>query len=92
MADMACFTTSCSDPVVGQCPGFRDPNLPEDRGVCGHFYCQHHSDGTLCSICAEKKASVELREDYRATLSNVFDLRPRVSLGMSFFSILLDTA
>ncbi len=46
--NVACSTSGCTNPVVGQCSGY--------KGNCGRFYCAKHSSDGLCPACAARKA------------------------------------
>lgn len=47
-SNVACSTPGCTNPVVGQCGGY--------KCNCGRFYCAEHSSGRLCPECAARKA------------------------------------
>lgn len=46
-----CFISTCNNPVIGQCSGYKDN--------CGRFYCSTHSTDTLCADCAKRKVEEE---------------------------------
>lgn len=48
VAGMACHYPGCTEPVIGQCPGY--------KGSCLRFYCATHSVEPYCSVCVEKIA------------------------------------
>jgi hypothetical protein len=61
---IACYT-GCSNPVIGQCPGYGKP--------CGVFYCKSHSRtldriGIRCGSCAAVDMAIRFQQqnsDYR---------------------------
>ena len=63
-ANISCAIAGCTNPVIGQCSGY--------ESNCGKFYCSHHSDGSLCSDCGNRKAvhekSLAIQQDYLRTL------------------------
>ena len=64
-ANIGCFVSGCTNPVVGQCPGYK-------KG-CGRFYCAEHNFEGLCIECANEKREDEVLEDYAQTAQNVLD-------------------
>jgi hypothetical protein len=50
-ANIACSYSNCTNPVVGQCTGY--------KGDCQKYYCATHSTDTLCHSCASKKLTEE---------------------------------
>jgi len=67
--NVACFSPGCSNPVIGQCPGY--------DGQCGHFYCAQHSVDKLCSECGNRKrmdeATERIYQDYLATAKDLYN-------------------
>ncbi|MBC7265099.1 MAG: hypothetical protein H5T64_12200 [Chloroflexi bacterium] len=61
--NIACSVSGCTDPVIGQCPGY--------KGSCGRYYCATHSAEKLCADCARQKLEDEIAqrtyEDYLQT-------------------------
>ena len=59
-AAITCHYHGCTEPVIGQCPGY--------KGGCLRFYCATHSIEPYCSICADKilrdAAIKAMYEDY----------------------------
>jgi hypothetical protein len=51
---IACHIFGCSDPVVGQCKGYKDE--------CGRYFCRAHSPENLCLPCYDEmwKAALEV--------------------------------
>jgi hypothetical protein len=43
---VACHYPGCTEPVIGQCPGY--------KGSCLRYYCATHSIEPYCSVCADK--------------------------------------
>ncbi len=43
---VACHYHGCTEPVIGQCPGY--------KGRCLRYYCATHSIEPYCSVCADK--------------------------------------
>jgi len=60
---IACAFESCTNPVIGQCPGY--------KSSCGRFYCAAHSTDNLCSECASLKAQDDLVTDYMETAARL---------------------
>ena len=60
---IACFTSGCHEPVVGQCAGY--------NGGCGRFYCSMHSEGRLCVECAGLKLQHETFTEYVVTAEKI---------------------
>jgi hypothetical protein len=52
--NLACHIFGCSDPVVGQCKGYKD--------ACGRYFCKAHSPENLCLHCYDEmwKAALEV--------------------------------
>ena len=52
--NIACHIFGCSDPVIGQCKGYKDE--------CGRYFCQTHSPENLCLHCYDEmwKAALEV--------------------------------
>jgi hypothetical protein len=46
--NIACASQGCTDPVIGQCPGYGGQ-------PCGKFYCATHTRYNLCGACALKR-------------------------------------
>ncbi len=53
IGNIACSFPNCSNPVIGQCTGYKKK---ED---CRKYYCATHSTGNLCYSCASKKLAEE---------------------------------
>ncbi len=53
IGNVACSFPNCSNPVIGQCTGYKKK---ED---CRKYYCAAHSTGNLCYSCASKKLAEE---------------------------------
>ncbi|MGE5674765.1 MAG: hypothetical protein ACM3XM_12990 [Mycobacterium leprae] len=53
---VACAVPGCTEPVIGQCPGF-------DAG-CGRFYCAVHDAEYLCPDCARRRMAAALYKRY----------------------------
>lgn len=62
-AGVACFTRGCTQPVIGQCQGY--------KGSCGQFYCAEHSTAKLCTDCAEKRLQEEAEQAQEAELDKI---------------------
>jgi hypothetical protein len=58
-----CFTSECSNPVIGQCSGY--------NGSCGRFYCREHSRGILCANCAAREEREQVIADYFQTAERI---------------------
>jgi hypothetical protein len=58
-SNIACSIPGCTNPVIGQCPGY--------KGGCGRFYCATHSTDGLCADCARRKSDDDTYEDYCRT-------------------------
>jgi hypothetical protein len=56
VANVACSSPGCTNPVIGQCGGY--------KRSCGSFYCAVHSKDKLCSECSERKTQDDLVEEY----------------------------
>ena len=74
--NVGCFVR-CSNPAIGQCPGFKES--------CGQFYCQVHSKGKLCLSCAERKKAHESFMEYFAAAENIYSKKPFFSTGIAVF-------
>ena len=59
---VSCPVFRCPQTSVGQCTGY--------RRTCERFYCQIHSEGTLCDSCASIKQE-ELKSGYRQVLKSL---------------------
>lgn len=55
MSGVACFSRSCTSPVIGQCHGVNGT-------PCGQFYCAGHSEARLCAECAAVKARTDAEQ------------------------------
>lgn len=53
IGNVACSFPNCSNPVIGQCTGYKKK---ED---CRKYYCATHSTDNLCYSCASKKLAEE---------------------------------
>lgn len=78
LAGMACHYPGCTEPVIGQCPGY--------KGACLRFYCAVHSVEPYCSVCAEKIArdvAIEaVYQDYLQAAKTVWS--KRIGCGVLF--------
>ena len=73
--NIACSVSGCTNPVIGQCPGY--------KGGCGRYYCATHGSNGLCADCARRKLEDEIYEDYLQTAER---LRREVGwVGMPIF-------
>ncbi|MFN8498909.1 MAG: hypothetical protein U0641_13750 [Anaerolineae bacterium] len=92
---MACYSPNCSQPVSGQCPGY--------KGSCGRFYCRTHSTGTLCGVCAARQADDEAEARREAEIQQMVEeysaiaesLQPKVtatSVGRGSVALLFSLA
>lgn len=59
---VACHYSGCTEPVIGQCPGY--------EGRCLRYYCAKHSAGGRCSICVEK-ADAEMKPSFFRVLFSI---------------------
>ena len=64
---VACHYPGCTEPVIGQCPGY--------KGSCLRYYCATHSIEPYCSVCADKilrdAAIRAMYEDYLETAKKI---------------------
>lgn len=64
---VACHYSGCTEPVIGQCPGYMHK--------CMRYYCAKHSVEHCCSICAEEAlydtAIWEMYQDYIKSAANI---------------------
>lgn len=67
LANIACSFPNCTQPVIGQCTGYKEE--------CRRYYCATHSNNNLCYHCAEKKRAEETAEltkqEYLKTIKEI---------------------
>jgi hypothetical protein len=73
--NIACSVSGCTNPVIGQCPGY--------KGGCGRYYCATHGSNGLCADCARRKLEDEIYKDYLQTAERLRREVGRVGLPIS---------
>jgi len=83
--NLSCSVSSCTNPVIGQCPGYKGP--------CGRFYCATHSHDGLCANCGELKSGDEAAqrtyEDYLQIAKRLPSQVARQTLQQEPFKVLV---
>lgn len=59
---VSCPVFRCTKSSVARCTGYRK--------TCERYYCQTHTKGTLCDLCARRKQA-EMKAGYREILKSI---------------------
>ena len=63
--NIACSGLGCSNPVIGQCPGY--------KGGCGRYHCATHSTEGLCADCARQKLEDDMESERQKLEDDIYD-------------------
>lgn len=79
---VACHYPGCTEPVIGQCPGY--------KGSCLRYYCATHSIEPYCSVCADKiLRDAAIRAMYEDYLEAAEKIPSGIGCGGAFVLALL---